>query len=227
MASRLRPHRTTPTILGYVVPQPSGLLLGLGRFMPPAYMTQRPRTQRACCGAVVAADMGCVRSKRSASPRLALPSSGSGNSAPYPTSTMSSQVPLRDGELRDGAAEPATARVKDGRILLVFRHETGARFSDCLGYYASYSTTEGESWGVPQLIGAGKLWAVRPWLLLLANGVLLLSGGRPCIFLHMSTDGSCEAWETFYLAAEAQRRLDTAGRGWVGIPKLCCVRSTR
>jgi hypothetical protein len=36
---------------------------------------------------------------------------------------------------------------------------------------------------------------VRPSLLLLANGVLLLSGGRPGLFLSASRDGSGRAWE--------------------------------
>ena len=73
------------------------------------------------------------------------------------------------------------------------------------------SSTEAESWGVPFQLGK-TLWAVRPWLLLLGNGVLVLTGGRPGIYLHVSPDGNGETWQTYNLAAEHNRLVPSRGR---------------
>ena len=106
----------------------------------------------------------------------------------------------------NGAAEPFATRVRDGRILMVFRLATAPATADCLQYFASFSSTEAESWGVPFQLGK-TLWAVRPWLLLLGNGVLVLTGGRPGIYLSISPDGNGDTWETYNLAAEHNRRV--------------------
>jgi hypothetical protein len=53
-----------------------------------------------------------------------------------------------------------------------------------------------------------EVFCVEPQLVSLANGVLLLSGGRPGIFLWICTDGQGNKWERLNLAEHHNRHVN-------------------
>ena len=78
--------------------------------------------------------------------------------------------------------------LNDGRLLLVFRLQSGVNL------WQSYSSDGGQQWTAPV---ESTAWAVWPQLLLMSNGVLALSSGRPGIGLWLSYDGAGERWCVF------------------------------
>jgi hypothetical protein len=103
----------------------------------------------------------------------------------------------------EGPCEPTLALLNDGRILLMFRLESAYPL------WQAYSNDGAASWSEPTL-SAGLPWSVWPQLLLLSNGVLALSSGRPGIGLWLSADGAGEAWEYYNIAAEHNRHAAAA-----------------
>lgn len=93
----------------------------------------------------------------------------------------------------EGPCEPSIAVLADGRVLLVFRLQSATEL------WQAYSSDGGRTWSEPARSAA---WAVWPQLLLLSNGVLALSSGRPGIGLWLSHAGDGEAWEYHNIAAE-------------------------
>ena len=51
----------------------------------------------------------------------------------------------------------------------------------------------------------GRCLSVEPQLVRLENGAILLSGGRPGLFVWVCTDGSGNTWERFNLAQHHNR----------------------
>ena len=96
---------------------------------------------------------------------------------------------------REGPDESNTARLKDGRLMCVYRVGGGREQH----YHASYSSDEGVSWTKPAPLP--DQWSVEPQLVCLDDGTLLLSGGRPGIFLWVDRAGTGESWEAINLAA--------------------------
>lgn len=84
---------------------------------------------------------------------------------------------------RDGFTEPALERLRDGRWLAVLRTTDGNGVGPM---YRSWSRDLGQSWSKPE---AFTETGVLPRLLLLGNGVLVLSSGRPGVDLRFSRDG--------------------------------------
>jgi hypothetical protein len=103
------------------------------------------------------------------------------------------------GKSADGPGEPSTARLADGRILCIFR-------SDATQYYwSTYSSDEGATWSVaaPMATPAGvesDAWSVKPRLRVLRSGLVVLSGGRPGLFVWVSASGGA-TFDRFNLAA--------------------------
>jgi hypothetical protein len=96
-------------------------------------------------------------------------------------------------EANEGANESNTVRLQDGRLLCVFRIGSGQDL------HKAYSLEEGQSWtGAERLPG---VWSVEPQLMRLENGLIVLTSGRPGLFLWVCPDGKGNHWERFNLAA--------------------------
>ena len=113
----------------------------------------------------------------------------------------------------EGPCEPTLARLHDGRILLIFRLQSSVLL------WKAISSTNGLSWSEPTATSA---WAVWPQLLLLSNGVLALSSGRPGLGLWLSADGMGDSWQYYNVAAEHNHYgLDTVTTA--GLPLFAAV----
>lgn len=85
-------------------------------------------------------------------------------------------------EAQEGPSESATVSLNDGRLLCVYRVDSGPGKD----YYCSISQDQGCSWGAPERMpGMGS---VKPQIRKLPNGRFLLAGGRPGLFLWYSDD---------------------------------------
>lgn len=83
---------------------------------------------------------------------------------------------------RDGFTEPALEVLPDGRLLAALRTTDGNGVGPM---YRSWSADRGKTWSPPE---AFTDTGVLPRLLQLANGVLVLSSGRPGVDLRFSRD---------------------------------------
>ena len=92
----------------------------------------------------------------------------------------------------EGPCEPTLVVLRDSRVLLVFRLQSGQPL------WKTYSSDAGVTWTEPQPTSA---WAVWPQLLLLSNGVLVLTSGRPGLGLWVSAKGDGGEWEFHNVAA--------------------------
>lgn len=99
------------------------------------------------------------------------------------------QVP----DAREGPDESNTVRLADGRLLCVYRVGSGT------DYHKSYSSDEGATWTPPERMEG--VFSVEPQLVRLDNGLILLSGGRPGLYLWVCSDGEGKRWERFNLAS--------------------------
>lgn len=92
------------------------------------------------------------------------------------------------GAERNGYSEPALEILKDGSLFVVLRT------TDALGIgpmYSSRSNDLGRTWTTPR---AFTPTGVMPRLLLLGNGTLVMTSGRPGVDLRFSFDGRGEHW---------------------------------
>lgn len=85
----------------------------------------------------------------------------------------------------EGFCEPSIARLRNGRLIAVMR--VGSREP----MYQCYSLDGGRTWTKPECINARS---VEPDLLLMSNGVLVCSYGRPGAWIMFSADGTGERW---------------------------------
>lgn len=84
---------------------------------------------------------------------------------------------------REGFCEPALVRLANGHLLCAMR--TGGPL------YTTRSSDDGRSWSTPEVVADH---GVDPDLLLMTNGVLVLSYGRPNVDLRFSADGTGRQW---------------------------------
>ena len=89
------------------------------------------------------------------------------------------------GDPDRGCEEASLERLADGRILAIFRTKSREELLQ------SWSSDEGKTWTRPLSAGVGS---VLPKLLMLSNGVLACSYGRPGIHIMFSPDGTGEKW---------------------------------
>jgi len=85
----------------------------------------------------------------------------------------------------EGFCEPAMVRLANGDLLCALRVGGPLR--------TTRSTDDGKTWGEPEAIADH---GVDPDLLLMSNGVLVLSYGRPNVDLLFSSDGTGREWGT-------------------------------
>jgi len=93
----------------------------------------------------------------------------------------------------EGPCESAMGRLKDGRIMCVFRLESG------VPYGQTWSEDEGRTWSTPVVMDG--VFSVQPGMAVTPEGVVAISGGRPGIFLWLNADGSGQGWEKIDLVA--------------------------
>lgn len=106
-------------------------------------------------------------------------------------SIIASGVPEGDYEKAEGFCEPTFAKTKDGSLLCVMR------VSSYRPLYQSRSTDKGLTWSAPvKLPGLpdSAMHSVDPQLLLMDNGILALTYGRPGDRVAFSYDGSGYHW---------------------------------
>ena len=103
-------------------------------------------------------------------------------------------------EAQEGPNESATQLLDDGELLCVYRVGGGS------DYHRSYSGDEGRTWSTPARMEGVR--SVQPRLVRLGNGALVLTGGRPGLFLWVSADGSGEEWDALNLGAHHNRFIE-------------------
>lgn len=139
---------------------------------------------------------------------------------------------IADGQgmrsVREGPSEAATVRLDDGSLLCIYRLDSGAgsRFG------RSVSRDEGRTW--KRLRSMQGMGSVKPQLVRLQDGTILLTGGRPGIFLWMCTDGMGRRWRRKDLVAHhncsvgEESRFPTLSPGESEIPAAStCYTSMR
>jgi hypothetical protein len=112
----------------------------------------------------------------------------------------------------EGPCEAALARLKDGRLICVFRTDGNianvydpASETSATPYRVVYSGDNGFSWTEPGPLSRPTRYgtteparrlpgSVQPSLAVLAEGTLVLSGGRPGLYLWLSPDGVGSEW---------------------------------
>lgn len=105
--------------------------------------------------------------------------------------------------VREGPSEAATVRLDDGSLLCIYRVDSGAG----IPFGRSLSRDEGRTWTrLRPMHGKGS---VKPQLARLEDGTILLTGGRPGIYLWTCADGMGRRWRRHDLVAHHNR---TAGR---------------
>ena len=85
----------------------------------------------------------------------------------------------------DGFTEPAFEILRDGTYMCVMRT------SSTTPMYRTFSKDRGSHWTVPEPFTPN---GVRPNLLLLGNGIIVLASGRPGIQLRFCIDGDGQTW---------------------------------
>jgi len=87
----------------------------------------------------------------------------------------------------DGPCESAVCRLKDGRLMCVFR------LWSFVDYGQSFSHDEGKTWS--QAVSMQGIRSVQPSLAMMKDGMVALSGGRRGLFLWINRDGTGQDWQ--------------------------------
>jgi hypothetical protein len=90
-------------------------------------------------------------------------------------------------ERGEGPCEPAICRLKDGRLMCIYRLDSN------LTYGQTWSSDEGNTWTEPVECRGPR--SVEPSLVVLKNGTVVLSGGRPELKLWTNGDGTGTEWQ--------------------------------
>ena len=86
-----------------------------------------------------------------------------------------------------GPSESAICRLRDGRIMCVFRVESKLPFGQ------TWSSDEGRTWSTAVTM-AGP-FSVQPSLAVMSGGAIALSGGRPGLYLWLNAKGDGQDWQ--------------------------------
>ncbi len=93
----------------------------------------------------------------------------------------------------EGPCEAALCRLADGRLMCVFR------LASNVPYGQVWSSDEGKTWTEPAAMR--DAFSVQPSLAVLKNGPVVLSGGRPGVYVWFNADGSGKDWQRVDLLA--------------------------
>lgn len=97
----------------------------------------------------------------------------------------------------NGPCEAALCRLKDGRLLCVYRMGNG------WPYGQSWSSDDGKTWTEPAAMPG--IVSADPCLTVLPDGMVVLSGGRPGLFLWLNADGTGKTWDKIDIQAHHNR----------------------
>lgn len=86
----------------------------------------------------------------------------------------------------EGPCESVTVRLKDGRLMNVFR------LASNVPYGQTFSDDDGKTWSTP--VAMKDAHSVQPSLAVMKDGSLVLTGGRPGIFAWLNRDGTGKDW---------------------------------
>ncbi len=86
----------------------------------------------------------------------------------------------------EGPCESVTVRLKDSRLMNIFR------LASNVPYGQSFSDDDGRTWTVPAAMKDAH--SVQPSVAVMADGGLVLTGGRPGIFAWINSDGTGQDW---------------------------------
>ena len=86
----------------------------------------------------------------------------------------------------EGPCESVTVRLKDGRLMNVFR------LASNVPYGQTFSDDDGKTWSQP--VAMKDAHSVQPSLAVMKDGGLVLTGGRPGIFAWLNRDGTGKDW---------------------------------
>jgi hypothetical protein len=91
----------------------------------------------------------------------------------------------------EGPCEAALCRLKDRRLMCVYRMNSGDPYGQ------SWSSDEGRTWTEPAAMK--DTFSVQPSLAVLKDGTVVLSGGRPNLYAWFNLDGSGKDWQRLAL----------------------------
>lgn len=113
-------------------------------------------------------------------------------------------------ERGEGPSEAALARLKDGRLMCIYRVDSN------LTYGQTWSSDEGRTWTEP--VACNGPMSVEPNLAVLRDGMVLLAGGRPGARLWINRDGTGKDWQEvdmirhrYRYQSEGAKNGDTTG----------------
>lgn len=112
---------------------------------------------------------------------------------------------------QEGPNESTLAILKDGRLIVIFRVDGGDGKPDQTHkpYMMAISQDQGHSWSKPVSLPAGVMSA-KPMAVVLADGTLLLSGGRPALNVWESPDGLGQTWISHDIPTEHNQLVGEA-----------------
>lgn len=87
---------------------------------------------------------------------------------------------------REGPCESQTVRLKDGRLMNIFRLDSS------VSYGQTFSDDDGRTWSPP--VAMKEPHSVQPSIAMMKDGTLVLTGGRPGIFAWINTSGDDGDW---------------------------------
>jgi hypothetical protein len=106
-------------------------------------------------------------------------------------------------DAREGPTESCLVRLEDGDLMCIMR--VGSGRDQLLA--RTYSSDDGMTWAKTDRLPA---WSVQPRIKRLSNGVLVLSTGRPGLFLWFSTDPRGRDWQQFDVMAHHNSTTEKA-----------------
>lgn len=99
----------------------------------------------------------------------------------------------------EGPCEATLCRLKDGRLLCVFRMGGVPGPRPWASYGRCTSGDDGRTWTAPESMGPVR--SAEPRLLTLAGGQVVLAGGRPDLYLWVNVAGDGKDWQAVDLLA--------------------------
>jgi len=106
-------------------------------------------------------------------------------------------------ERGEGPTEAALCRLKDGRLMCIYRLDSD------FTYGQTWSGDEGRSWTKPVECRGPR--SVEPSLAVLKDGTVFLSGGRPGLKLWVNQDGTGEDWQEIDMGKYRYNFLKNSG----------------
>ena len=87
---------------------------------------------------------------------------------------------------REGPCESQTIRLKDGRLMNIFR------LASNVPYGQTFSDDDGRTWTEPKAMKEAR--SVQPSITMMKDGALVMTGGRPGIFAWINRAGDGKDW---------------------------------